>query len=135
MGTATTMSSLTEAMGMMLPGSAAIPAPYRDRQEVAYHTGKRIVEMVAEDLKPSDIMTPRGVSQRDRGQFRDRRLDQCARSIWPPSPATWGSTWSCEDWETYGYNVPLLVNLQPAGEYLGRGLLPRRRACRRSSNS
>ena len=57
MGTATTMNSLAEALGMSLPGSAAIPAPYRDRQEVAYRTGKRIVEMVAEDLKPSDIMT------------------------------------------------------------------------------
>src|ERR1700755_998613 len=57
MGTATTMNSLTEALGMSLPGSAAIPAPYRDRQEAAYRTGKRIVEMVAEDLKPSDILT------------------------------------------------------------------------------
>src|SRR5262249_7645998 len=57
MGTATTMNSLTEALGMSLPGSAAIPAPYRDRQECAYHTGLRIVEMVREDLKPSDIMT------------------------------------------------------------------------------
>ena len=57
MGTATTMNSLTEALGMSLPGSAAIPAPYRDRQECAYHTGKRIVEMVREDLKPSDILT------------------------------------------------------------------------------
>src|SRR6202789_4264998 len=57
MGTATTMNSLAEAMGMQLPGSAAIPAPYRDRQEIAWRTGKRIVGMVAEDLKPSDIMT------------------------------------------------------------------------------
>ena len=57
MGTATTMSSLAEAMGMMLSGSAAIPAPYRDRQEVAYRTGKRIGQMVHEDLKPSDILT------------------------------------------------------------------------------
>src|SRR6201987_1654280 len=57
MGTATTMSSLAEALGMMLPGSAAIPAPYRDRQEVAYRTGKRIVEMVVKDIKPSDILT------------------------------------------------------------------------------
>src|SRR6202008_3571118 len=57
MGTATTMNSLTEALGMSLPGNAAIPAPLRDRQENAYETGKRIVEMVAEDLKPSDILT------------------------------------------------------------------------------
>ena len=57
MGTATTMNSLAEALGMQLPGSAAIPAPYRDRQEMAYRTGKRIVDMVREDLKPSDILT------------------------------------------------------------------------------
>src|ERR1700712_3717145 len=57
MGTATTMNSLTEALGMSLPGSAAIPAPYRDRQENAYWTGRRIVEMVADDLKPSDILS------------------------------------------------------------------------------
>ena len=57
MGTATTMNSLTEALGMSLPGSAAIPAPYRDRQECAYRTGQQIVEMVKADRKPSDIMT------------------------------------------------------------------------------
>src|SRR5664279_5106109 len=57
MGTASTMNSLAEALGMQLPGSAAIPAPYRDRQEMAYRTGLRIVEMVKEDLKPSDILT------------------------------------------------------------------------------
>ena len=57
MGTATTMNSLAEALGMQLPGSAAIPAPYRDRQEISYLTGKRIVDMVHEDLKPSDILT------------------------------------------------------------------------------
>src|SRR5690606_41792158 len=57
MVTATTMNSLAEALGMMLPGTATIPAPYRDRQEAAYLTGRRIVELVEEDLKPSDIMT------------------------------------------------------------------------------
>jgi len=57
MGTATTMNSLAEALGMQLPGSAAIPAPYRERGQIAYRTGKRIVEMVREDLKPSDILT------------------------------------------------------------------------------
>src|SRR5690606_34640589 len=57
MGTATTMNSLAEALGMQLPGSAAIPAPYRERGQISYLTGKRIVEMVHEDLKPSDIMT------------------------------------------------------------------------------
>ena len=78
MGTATTMNSLAEALGMQLPGSAAIPAPYRERGQIAYETGKRIVEMVHEDLKPSDIMTRRGLRERHRRQFGDRRLDQRA---------------------------------------------------------
>ena len=118
MGTATTMNSLAEALGMQLPGSAAIPAPYRDRQEMAYRTGKRIVEMVRENLKPSEIMT------------RDAFLNAIA-----VNSAIGGSTnapihlaaiarhmgveLSLQDWETYGQQVPLLVNLQPAGEYLG----------------
>lgn len=118
MGTASTMNSLAEALGMMLPGSAAIPAPYRDRQEAAYHTGRRIVEMVQEDLKPSDIMT----------------LDAFHNAIMVNS-AIGGSTNApihlaaiarhmgvdlpLKDWETVGHKVPLLVNLQPAGEYLG----------------
>ncbi|MBN8808045.1 MAG: dihydroxy-acid dehydratase family protein [Sphingomonas sp.] len=118
MGTATTMNSLAEALGMSLPGSAAIPAPYRDRQEVAWRTGKRIVEMVAEDLKPSDVMT------------RDAFLNAIV-----VNSAIGGSTnapihlqaiarhldveLSWRDWQETGHHVPLLVNLQPAGEYLG----------------
>jgi dihydroxy-acid dehydratase len=118
MGTATTMNSLAEALGMMLPGSAAIPAPYRDRQECAYYTGKRIVEMVHEDLKPSDILT--------RDAFHNAivinsaiggstnapiHLSAIARHVGVDLPL--------KDWETFGHQVPLLVNLQPAGEYLG----------------
>ena len=118
MGTATTMNSLAEALGMMLPGSAAIPAPHRDRQEAAYLTGKRIVEMVKEDLKPSDIMT------------RDSFLNAIA-----VNSAIGGSTnapihlaalarhldvdLALDDWQTHGHKVPLLVDMQPAGEYLG----------------
>src|SRR5690606_36505858 len=118
MGTATTMNSLAETLGMMLPGTATIPAPYRDRQEAAYHTGRRIVEMVAEDLKPSDIMT------------RDSFLNAIAVNT-----AIGGSTnapihlaalarhlgveLSIDDWQDHGHQLPLLVNLQPAGEYLG----------------
>ncbi len=118
MGTATTMNSLAEALGMMLPGSAAIPAPYRDRQEVAYLTGKRIVELVHQDVKPSDIMT------------RDSFLNAIA-----VNSAIGGSTnapihlaalarhlgveLSLDDWQEHGHKLPLLVNLQPAGEYLG----------------
>lgn len=118
MGTATTMNSLAEALGMQLPGSAAIPAPHRDRQEMSWRTGRRIVEMVKDDLKPSDILT------------RDAFLNAIA-----VNSAIGGSTnapihlaaiarhmgveLDLQDWQTVGHDVPLLVNLQPAGEYLG----------------
>jgi dihydroxy-acid dehydratase len=118
MGTATTMNSLCEALGMSLPGSAAIPAPYRDRQEVAYRTGRRIVEMVAEDLKPSDILTKPAfhnaikVNSAIGGSTNAPiHLAAIARHIGVDLPL--------KDWETEGHKVPLLVNLQPAGEYLG----------------
>ncbi|MHC9418538.1 IlvD/Edd family dehydratase [Sphingomonas citri] len=118
MGTATTMNSLAEALGMSLPGSAAIPAPYRDRQEVAYLTGKRIVEMVAEDLKPSDILTRDAfhnaikVNSAIGGSTNAPiHLAALARHVGVDLPL--------KDWETEGHSVPLLVNLQPAGEYLG----------------
>jgi dihydroxy-acid dehydratase len=118
MGTATTMNSLAEVLGMMLPGSAAIPAPYRDRQEVAYRTGRRIVEMVAEDLKPSDIMTRDAflnaiVANSAIGGSTNApiHLAAIARHV--------GASLELDDWQTYGHEVPLLVNLQPAGEYLG----------------
>ncbi|WP_097092073.1 IlvD/Edd family dehydratase [Novosphingobium sp. Chol11] len=118
MGTATTMNSLAEALGMMLPGSAAIPAPYRDRQEAAWRTGKRIVEMVAEDLKPSDILTLDAfhnaimVNSAIGGSTNAPiHLAAIARHVGVELPL--------KDWETVGHHVPLLVNLQPAGEYLG----------------
>jgi dihydroxy-acid dehydratase len=118
MGTASTMNSLTEALGMTLPGSAAIPAPYRDRQEMAYLTGKRIVEMVRENLKPSDILTRAAfenaivVNSAIGGSTNAPiHLNAIARHI--GVPLTTG------DWEKHGYKIPLLVNLQPAGEYLG----------------
>jgi dihydroxy-acid dehydratase len=118
MGTATTMNSLAETMGMQLPGSAAIPAPYRDRQEIAYHTGKRIVEMVAEDLKPSDIMT--------RESFLNAIVVNSAIGGSTNAPIHlaaiarhMGVELSIDDWQEHGHAVPLLVNLQPAGEFLG----------------
>ena len=118
MGTATTMNSLTEALGMSLPGSAAIPAPYRDRQESAYLTGKRIVEMVAEDLKPSDILTRDAFENAIRvnsaiggSTNAPIHLAAIARHIGIDLPIT--------DWQRLGHDIPLLVNLQPAGEYLG----------------
>ena len=118
MGTATTMNSLAEAMGMMLPGSATIPAPYRDRQEMAYRTGKRIVEMVNEDLKPSDILT--------RESFLNAIVVSSALGGSTNAPIHLaaiarhaGIALGLDDWQAAGHAVPLLVNMQPAGEYLG----------------
>lgn len=118
MGTANTMNSLAEALGMQLPGSAAIPAPYRERGQISYETGKRIVDMVREDLKPADIMT--------RDAFENAivinsaiggstnapiHLNAIARHLGVPLDN--------DDWQKIGHKVPLLLNLQPAGEYLG----------------
>ena len=118
MGTATTMNSLAEALGMQLPGSAAIPAPYRDRQEMSYRTGLRIVDMVKEDLKPSDILTKDNfvnaivVNSAIGGSTNAPiHIVAIAKHI--------GVDLTVEDFEKYGHKVPLLVNLQPAGEYLG----------------
>ncbi|MBN7760938.1 dihydroxy-acid dehydratase family protein [Nitratireductor aquibiodomus] len=118
MGTATTMNSLAEALGMQLPGSAAIPAPYRDRQEVAWRTGLRIVDMVHEDLKPSDVMTRQAFLNAIRvnsaiggSTNAPIHLTAIARHL--------GVELSIDDWQIHGETVPLLVNLQPAGEYLG----------------
>lgn len=117
MGTATTMNSLTEALGMSLPGSAAIPAPYRDRQECAYRTGMQIVEMVHADRKPSDILTRTAFLNAIRvnsaiggSTNAPIHLNAIARHI--------GVELTLEDWETQGADVPLIVNLQPAGSYL-----------------
>ncbi|MDB5614730.1 MAG: dihydroxy-acid dehydratase family protein [Devosia sp.] len=118
MGTASTMNSLAESLGMQLPGSAAIPAPYRDRQEMAYRTGKRIVDMVREDLKPSDILTKDNfintivVNSAIGGSTNAPiHIQAIAKHI--------GVELELQDFQTYGHKVPLLVNLQPAGEYLG----------------
>jgi dihydroxy-acid dehydratase len=118
MGTATTMNSLTEALGMSLPGSAAIPAPYRDRQECAYLTGKQIVEMVEADRKPSDVLTRDAFINAIRvnsaiggSTNAPIHLNALARHI--------GVELSIDDWQKFGLDIPLLVNLQPAGEYLG----------------
>ncbi|MBB4839620.1 dihydroxy-acid dehydratase [Sphingomonas kyeonggiensis] len=118
MGTATTMNSLTEALGMSLPGSAAIPAPYRDRAECAYHTGVQIVEMVHADRKPSDVLTRQAFLNAIRvnsaiggSTNAPIHLNAIARHI--------GVELSLADWEEHGAEIPLLVNLQPAGKYLG----------------
>ena len=118
MGTATTMNSLAEALGMQLPGSAAIPAPYAERGKMAYRTGKRIVEMVEEDLRPSRVLTRAAFLNAIRvnsaiggSTNAPIHLAAIARHM--------GVELSLQDWQTYGEDVPLLVNLQPAGEYLG----------------
>ena len=118
MGTASTMNSLAEALGMQLPGSAAIPAPYRERQQMAYRTGKRIVDMVWEDLKPSDVITRESIenaivvnSAIGGSTNAPIHINAIARHL--------GIDVSVDDWQRLGHKVPLLVNLQPAGEYLG----------------
>ena len=118
MGTATTMNSLCEALGMSLTGSAAIPAPYRDRQECAWETGRRIVEMVHADRKPSDILTRAAFLNAIRvnsaiggSTNAPIHLNAIARHA--------GVELTLADWEAHGADVPLIVNLQPSGEYLG----------------
>ena len=118
MGTATTMNSLAEALGMSLPGSTAIPAPHKERAETAYKTGRRIVEMVEEDLTPSKILT--------REAFENAIVVNSAIGGSTNAPIHLNAIarhanveLDISDWETVGLAVPLLVNLQPAGEYLG----------------
>ncbi len=118
MGTATTMNSLAEALGMQLPGSAAIPAPYRERGQIAYRTGLQIIEEVWTDMRPSAIMTREAfenaivVNSAIGGSTNAPiHLNAIARHLGVPL--------TNDDWQKVGYNVPLLVNLQPAGEYLG----------------
>nr|WP_298688212.1 IlvD/Edd family dehydratase [uncultured Dongia sp.] len=118
MGTATTMNSLAEALGMQLPGSAAIPAPYRERQQMAYETGRRIVDMVREDMKPSDILTKKAFRNAIRvnsaiggSTNAPIHINAIAKHI--------GVDLTVQEWEDLGRDIPLLVNMQPAGEYLG----------------
>src|SRR5690242_16449862 len=118
MGTASTMNALAEALGMSLPGCAAIPAPYRERAQIAYETGRRAVEIVHEDVKPSDILTREAFenaivacSAIGGSTNAPIHINAIARHV--------GVALEIRDWETLGYDVPLLVNMQPAGQYLG----------------
>lgn len=118
MGTALSMNSLAEALGMTLPGSAAIPAPYRERGQMAYETGRRIVEMVRENLVPSRVMT--------RAAFENAIVVNSAiggSTNCPPHLIAiarhLGVDLDIKDWQTIGYDVPLLVNVMPAGKWLG----------------
>ncbi len=118
MGTASTMNALAEALGMSLPGCAAIPAPYRERGQIAYETGLRAVEMVWEDLKPSDILTREAIenaivvnSAIGGSTNAQIHINAIAKHAGVPI--------KMDDWQDVGYEIPLLVNLQPAGKYLG----------------
>ncbi|SVB09900.1 uncharacterized protein METZ01_LOCUS162754, partial [marine metagenome] len=117
MGTASSMNSVAEALGMSLPGCAVIPAPYREREQISFDTGKRIVRMVHEDLKPSKIMT--------RKAFENAVI--VASAIGGSSNCTthliaianhMGVKFDLSNWQKLGHKIPLLVNCQPAGEYL-----------------
>ncbi len=118
MGTASTMNAMAEALGMSLTGNSAIPAPFRERMNMAYESGKRIVQMVLDDLKPSDIMTREAfenaivVNAAIGGSTNaPPHLQAVARHV--------GVDLNVKDWETIGFEVPLLLNMQPAGTYLG----------------
>src|SRR5687768_14513592 len=118
MGTASTMNALAEALGMSLPGCAAIPAPYKERAQIAYETGLRAVEIVWEDLKPSDILTREAFENTIMANSAiggstnaPIHINAIARHI--------GVKLDIQDWETVGLDIPLLVNMQPAGKYLG----------------
>ncbi|RSH87148.1 hypothetical protein EHS25_003639 [Saitozyma podzolica] len=117
MGTASTMNAMAEALGMALPGSASIPAPYRERGACAYQTGQRIVQLVLQDVKPSDIMTKEAFENAialctaiGGSTNAPIHLNAVAKHI--------GVELNNDDWERVGYELPLLVNIQPAGQYL-----------------
>jgi len=118
MGTASTMNAVAEALGMSLTGCSAIPAPYRERGQMAYDTGRRIVEMAFDDVRPSSILT--------RDAFLDAIVVNAAiggsSNAQPHIVAMArhaGVEITPEDWMEYGFKVPLLLNMQPAGKYLG----------------
>src|SRR6516162_7593221 len=118
MGAASTMNALAEALGMSLPGCAAIPAPYRERAQIAYQTGLRAVAIVHEDLKPSDILTRKAfenaiVACSAIGDSTNApiHIKAIARHV--------GVKLGIVDWEKVGLDIPLLIDMQPAGKYLG----------------
>ena len=117
MGTALSMNCLAEAMGMALPGSASIPAPYRERGQAAHATGRRIVEMVREDLRPSKIITRAALLNAVRVNTALGGSTNCPPHLVAVARHA-GVELDLQDWETSGFDLPLLVNLQPAGKYL-----------------
>lgn len=120
MGTALSMNSLAEALGMSLPGCASIPAAYRERGQMAYATGKRIVEMVREDIRPSQIMTREAFENAIAVASALGASTNCPPHLIAIARHT-GIDLGLEDWQRIGEDVPLLVNCMPAGKYLGEG--------------
>ena len=118
MGTATSMNSLAEALGMSLPGCAAIPAPYRERGWMAFETGKRIVGMVKENLRPSDIMTKLAFDNAVVAAAALGASSNCPIHM-VAIARHMGVEHSLDDWQRLGPEIPLLVDLQPAGRFLG----------------
>jgi dihydroxy-acid dehydratase len=118
MGTALSMNSVAEALGMSLPGCAAIPAPHRDRYEMAYWTGRRIVAMIHDELRPSKVLTRKAFENAIVAASALGASTNC-----PPHVTAiarhMGVPLEVGDWDRIGYAIPLLVNLMPAGEYLG----------------
>ncbi|MBX9834005.1 MAG: dihydroxy-acid dehydratase family protein, partial [Burkholderiaceae bacterium] len=118
MGTASTMNAVAEALGLSLPGCAAIPAPYRERGQMAYETGRRIVDMAYEDLRPSRILTRESflnalsvISVAGGSSNAQVHVMAMARHA--------GVVLEANDWTEHAYDLPLLLNMQPAGQFLG----------------
>ncbi len=117
MGTASSMNSVAEALGMSLPGCAVIPAPYREREQISYETGKRIVQMVHEDLKPSKIMTKQAFENAVVVASAIGGSSNCTTHLIAIAKHM-GIKFNLSNWQKLGHEIPLLVNCQPAGEYL-----------------
>ena len=117
MGTASSMNSVAEALGMSLPGCAVIPAPYREREQISYETGKRIVQMVHEDLKPSKIMTKQAFENAVVVASAIGGSSNCTTHLIAIAKHM-GIKFGLSNWQKIGHEIPLLVNCQPAGEYL-----------------
>jgi dihydroxy-acid dehydratase len=117
MGTASSMNSVAEALGMSLPGGAVTPAPYREREQISYETGKRIVGMVHENLTPSKIMTRKAFENAVVVASAIGGSSNCTTHL-SAIAKHMGIKFDLSDWQKLGHNIPLLVNCQPAGEYL-----------------
>ncbi|WP_105102887.1 IlvD/Edd family dehydratase [Microbulbifer pacificus] len=119
MGTALSMNALAEVLGMSLPGCAAIPAPYKERAQMGYHTGRRIVEMAFENLKPSDILTRRSFLNAVVACSALGGSTNAVVHLLALARGMKDVNFTMDDWQQYGENIPLLVNCMPAGKYLG----------------